>query len=90
MNATEGELETKMIPSTSKLLTSVYEAVRDLEESYGPSDEGVIHAKRVLVECLAAVRWIETPEEARLFTSAQRLSTDIVSTRTHSRMHAAA
>jgi hypothetical protein len=73
-----------MIPSTSKLLSSVCEAVRDLEESYGPSDQGVIHAKRVLVECLAAVRWIETPEEARLFTSAYRLSTDSASVRTRS------
>jgi hypothetical protein len=61
-----------MIPSTSKLLTSVYETVRDLEVTYGPSDQGVIHAKRVLVECLGAVRWIETPDEARLFTSAYR------------------
>lgn len=62
-----------MSPSTSKLLTSVYEAVKDLENMYGPGDQGVIYAKRVLVECLAAVRLIETPEEARLFTSAQRL-----------------
>jgi hypothetical protein len=29
-----------------------------------------------LVECLAAVRVIETPEEAQLFTSAYRLSTE--------------
>jgi hypothetical protein len=75
-----------MIPSTSKLLTSVYEAVRDLEETYGPGDQGVVHAKRVLVECLAAVRWIETPEEAQLFTSAYRLSADNPSVRTSPRM----
>lgn len=79
-----------MIPSTTKLLTSVYEIVRELEESYGPSDQGVIHAKRVLVECLASVRWIETPEEARLFTSAQRLSSDKAAMQTRSQMHAAA
>lgn len=79
-----------MIPSTSKLLTSVYEAVRDLEEIYGSSDQGVIHAKRVLVDCLAAVRWIESPEEARLFTSAYRLSSDSASMRTRSRINAAA
>jgi hypothetical protein len=71
-----------MIPSTSKLLTSVYEAVRDLEKVYGSSDQGVIHAKRVLVECLAEVRWIETPDEARLFTSAYQLSTDSAPMRT--------
>ena len=66
-----------MTASTSKLLTSIYEAVRDLEEMYGPGDQSVIHAKkRVLVECLAAVRLIETPEEAQLFTSVYRLSTD--------------
>jgi hypothetical protein len=34
---------------------------------YGPEDQGVVHAKRVLVACLASVRLIETPEEARLF-----------------------
>jgi hypothetical protein len=62
-----------MSPSTSKLLTSVYEAVKELEEKYGPNDQGVIHAKRVLVACLSAVRLIETPEEAQLFTSAHRL-----------------
>jgi len=62
-----------MSPSTSKLLTSVYEAVKDLEGKYGPSDQGVIHAKRVLVECLRAVRLIETPDEAHLFTSANQL-----------------
>jgi hypothetical protein len=62
-----------MIPSTTQLLTSVYEAVKELEDKYGSSDQGVIHAKRVLVECLAAVRMIETPEEARLFTSAHQL-----------------
>ena len=65
-----------MTPSTSKLLTSVFEAVRDLEETYGPGDQGVISGKRVLVECLARVRWIETPEEAQLFTSAHRLSSE--------------
>ncbi len=62
-----------MSPSTSKLLTSVYEAVKDLEDVYGPSDQGVVHAKHVLVECLAAVRLIETPQEALLFTSACQL-----------------
>ena len=62
-----------MSPSTSKLLTSVYQAVKDLEDKYGPSDQGVIHAKRVLVECLRAVRLIETPEEAHLFASAHQL-----------------
>ena len=66
-----------MTPSTSKLLTFVCEAIRDLEEMYGPGDQSVIHAKqRVLVECLAAVRVIETPEEAQLFTSAYRLTTE--------------
>lgn len=80
-----------MIPSTSKLLTAVYEAVRDLEDSYGPGDQGVIHAKRVLVECLAGVRLIETPEEARLFTSAHRLTADNnASMQARSRMYAAA
>lgn len=62
-----------MNASTSRLLTSVYEAVKDLEEMYGPTDQGVVHAKRVLVACLASVRLIETPEEARLFTSAHQL-----------------
>jgi hypothetical protein len=81
-----------MTPSTSKLLTSVYQAVRDLEETYGPGDQGVISAKRVLVECLATVRLIETPEEARLFTSAHHLVYDggsIGSIGTRSRMSAA-
>lgn len=62
-----------MSPSTSRLLTSVYEAVKDLEEMYGPTDQGVVHAKRVLIACLASVRLIETPEEARLFNSAHQL-----------------
>ena len=62
-----------MSPSTSRLLTSVYEAVRDLEERYGPNDSGVAHAKRVLVACLMSVRLIETPEEAQLFNSAHQL-----------------
>jgi hypothetical protein len=62
-----------MSPSTTQLLTSVYEAVKELEDKYGPSDQGVIHAKRVLVECLRAVRLIETPEEAHLFSSAHQL-----------------
>ena len=62
-----------MSPSTTQLLTSVYEAVKELEDKYGPSDQGVIHAKRVLVECLRAVRLIETPDEAHLFTSANQL-----------------
>ena len=69
----EDRLESVMTPSTAQLLTSVYEAVRELEEAYGPTDQGVVHAKRVLVECLAAVRLIETPEEAQLFTSAHQL-----------------
>jgi hypothetical protein len=56
-----------MSPSTTRLLSSVYEAVKDLEEMYGPEDQGVVHARRVLVACLASVRLIETPEEARLF-----------------------
>jgi hypothetical protein len=51
----------------------VYEAVRDLEETYGSSDQGVVHAKCVLVECLRSVRLIETPEEAQLFNSAHQL-----------------
>jgi hypothetical protein len=62
-----------MSPSTSKLLTSVYQAVKDLEDKYGPSDQGVIQAKRVLVECLRATRLIETREEAQLLTSAHQL-----------------
>ena len=65
--------ECVMSPSTSQLLTSVYEAVRDLEERYGANDQGVVYAKRVLVACLRSVRLIETPEEARLFNSAHTL-----------------
>lgn len=61
-----------MSPSTSRLLTSVFDAVKDLEETYGSADPGVVHAKRVLVACLASVRLIETPEEARLFNSAHQ------------------
>jgi hypothetical protein len=33
-------MEGAMSPSTTRLLSSVYEAVRDLEEIYGPEDEG--------------------------------------------------
>jgi len=62
-----------MSPSTSRLLTSVYEAVRDLEERYGPNDQGVVYAKRILITCLTSVRLIETPEEAQLFNSAHQL-----------------
>jgi hypothetical protein len=62
-----------MSPSTTRLLSSVYEAVRELEETYGPEDEGVVHAKQVLVGCLASVRLIETTEEARLFCCAHGL-----------------
>jgi len=62
-----------MSPSTTRLLSSVYEAVRDLEETYGPQDQGVVHAKRVLTACLDSVRLIETPEEARLYSSAHGL-----------------
>ena len=62
-----------MSPSTTQLLTSVYEAVKELEDKYGSGDPGVVHAKRVLVECLRAVRLIETPEEAHLFSSAHQL-----------------
>lgn len=63
-----------MSPSASRLLTSVYEAVRDLEEMYGPTDQEVVDAKQVLVECLARVRLIETRDEAKLFTSAHQLA----------------
>ena len=63
-----------MSPSASRLLTSVYETVRDLEEMYGPTDQGVVEAKQVLIECLTTVRLIETPDEAKLFTSAHRLA----------------
>lgn len=63
-----------MRPSNSKLLTAIAEAVRDLEGTYGSQDPGVICAKHLLVECLGAVRLIETPEEAQLFLSAQRLA----------------
>lgn len=69
----EAIAECVMSPSTSQLLTSVYEAVKDLEEMYGPTDQGVVQAKQVLVACLASVRLIETPEEAELFTSAHQL-----------------
>ena len=62
-----------MSPSSSKLLASVYEAVKDLEQTYGPADQGVVHAKRVLIACLASVHLIETPEEAKLFNSAHQL-----------------
>jgi len=62
-----------MRASTSQLLTSVYEAVRDLEEEYGPNDQGVVQAKQVLVACLESVHLIETPEEAELFTCAHDL-----------------
>ena len=62
-----------MSPYTTLLLSSVYEAVKDLEEMYGPEDQGVLHAKQVLVACLASVRLIETPEEARLFCCAHGL-----------------
>lgn len=65
--------ESIMSPSTSHLLTSVCEAVRDLEEMYGPTDQGVVHAKQILVACLESVHLIETPEEARLFNIAQEL-----------------
>jgi len=63
-----------MSSSMSRLLTSVFEAVRDLEEMYGPNDQGVVRAKRVLLACLMSVRLIETPEEAHLFNSAHRLA----------------
>ena len=63
-----------MSPSASRLLNSVYEAVRDLEEMYGPTDQGVVDAKQVLGECLTTVRLIETPDEARLFNSAHQLA----------------
>lgn len=63
-----------MSPSTSRLLISVYEAVKDLEQMYGPTDQGVIYAKRILVACLASVRLIETPEEAQLFNSVHQLA----------------
>ena len=63
-----------MSPSNSKLLGAIYEAVKDLEGTYGADDPGVICAKRLLVECLAAVRMIETPEEASLYVSAHRLA----------------
>lgn len=62
-----------MRPSTSQLLTSVYEAVKDLEAEYGSNDQGVVHAKQVLVACLESVHLIETPEEAELFTCARDL-----------------
>ena len=62
-----------MSPSTTQLLSCVFEAVKDLEEVYGPGDQGVVDAKRVLNACLASVRVIETPEEAHLFTSAHQL-----------------
>lgn len=56
-----------MNPSTPHLLSSALEAVRDLEEMYGPTDQGVMDAKRVLIACLASVRLIDTPEEAQRF-----------------------
>jgi hypothetical protein len=63
-----------MSPSTSRLLTSVFEAVKDIEEMFGPNDQGVVQAKRVLTACLMSVRLIETPEEALIFNSAHRLA----------------
>lgn len=66
--------ESVMSPSTTQLLSCVYEAVKDLEEAYGSADQGVVDAKRVLIACLSSVRVIETPQEAQLFTSAHQLS----------------
>ena len=62
-----------MSPSTTQLLSCVYEAVKDLEDLYGPSDQGVVQAKQVLCACLSSVRLIETPEEAQIFSSAHEL-----------------
>lgn len=63
-----------MSSSMSRLLTSVFEAVNDLEEMYGAGDQGVVLAKQVLLACLMSVRLIETPEEAHLFNSAYGLA----------------
>lgn len=62
-----------MSPSTTQLLSCVYEAVKDLEETFGNADQGVVHAKEVLTTCLASVRLIKTPEEAQLFSCAHQL-----------------
>jgi hypothetical protein len=44
-------LECVMTQSTSRLLTSVFETVRDMKEMYGPNDQDVVHAKQLEQGC---------------------------------------